>query len=349
MAIERGRRARVLTSVTVTCLLLVAGVGACSSSRQEPSGDATGLPSQTTSMAVLSAEVPGSTPTGELAFLGPVRTVPVDDLEIGYRQFGSGPPLVMVVGQDSSMSYWGPDLPRRLADHFTVVMFDNRGVGESTRQTDPSAGEVHEPLTIQRMADDTSGLITALGLDHPALFGWSTGGEIGLVLAVDHPGQLGPLVVSGATAGGPESTPAPPELDALLASTDPADQVKLLDELFTPSGAAARDTYIQGLLAMPADEVSSEIQAEQADAEAAFAADPSVADALPGITSRVLVTDGADDRLVPTANATFIADRIPGAQLLLVPDTSHAWIVQQIDRFVATLVAFSSGQPLPEQ
>ena len=36
------------------------------------------------------------------------------------------------------MSYWGPDLPRRLADHFTVIMFDNRGVGESTGQTDPS-------------------------------------------------------------------------------------------------------------------------------------------------------------------------------------------------------------------
>jgi pimeloyl-ACP methyl ester carboxylesterase len=202
---------------------------------------------------------------------------------------------------------------------------------------------------MSQMADDTSGLIDALGLDHPTLFGWSTGGEIALTLAERHPGQLGPIMVSGATAGGPTATPAPPELDALLASTDPADQVKLLDELFTPSGAAARDAYISGLLSMPEDEVSAATQARQADAETAFAADPTVADGLGSISSPVLVTDGADDRLVPPANATLIAGAIPGAQLLLVPDTSHAWMLQQIDRFVDVLVAFAAGQPIPQQ
>ena len=238
------------------------------------------------------------------------------------------------------MSYWGPDLLRRLAEHFTVIILDNRGVGHSE---DPLDG----PLRMSQMADDTSGLIEALGLDHPTLFGWSTGGEIALTLAERHPGQLGPIVLSGATAGGPESTPAPPELDALLASSDPADQVKLLDELFTPSGARGRDAYINGLLSMPADEVSAETQARQADAEAAFVASSTVADRSARSRHAVLVTDGADDRLVPTANATFIADAIPGAQLLLVPDTSHAWMLQQIDRFVAVLVAFSEGRPLP--
>jgi pimeloyl-ACP methyl ester carboxylesterase len=344
MGIEQWRRPSVVIALV---LVLVVLVGACSPSRQDNPINIADPTPDTTSTTALSTEVPGSTPTGDLAFLGPVRTVPVGDLEIGYRQFGSGPPLVMVVGQDSSMSYWGPDLPRRLAEHFTVTMFDNRGVGTSTGQTDPTTGRVNQPLTIGQMADDTSGLLGALGLNHPTLFGWSTGGEIALALAVRHPDELGPVVLSGATACGPESTPAPPELDALLASSDPADQAKLLDELFTASGAAARDIYIQGLLSMPADEVSSEIQARQAEAEAAFAADPTVADGLPTITSRVLVTDGADDRLVPPANATFIAGRIPGAQLLLVPDTSHAWMLQQIDRFVATLVAFSAGQPLP--
>ncbi len=335
-------------AMVAAAVLVVALVGACSPSRQDHPINVADPTPPTSPTTALSTPVAGSTPVGELAFLGPVRTVPVGDLEVGYRQFGSGPPLVMVIGQDSSMSYWGPDLLRRLAEHFTVTMFDNRGVGESTGQTDPSTGKVHQPLTIQQMADDTSGLIDALGLAHPTLFGWSTGGEIGLALAVRHPGQLGSLVVSGATAGGPESTPASPELDALVASSDPADQVKLLDELFTPSGAAARDAYVQGLLAMPADEVSAETQARQAEAEAAFAADPTIADGLPTITSRVLVTDGADDQLVPPANATFIANRIPGSQLLLVPDTSHAWMLQQIDRFVATVVAFGAGQPVPE-
>ena len=322
-----GRGAIQVTSVAVALVVALVGTTtACSSGSADRGAGpaATDTTAPVTTTTAVSTEVAGSTPTGDLAFLGPVRTVDVGDLAVGYRQFGSGPPLVMVVGEASSMSYWGPDLLRRLADRFTVTIFDNRGVGASTGQTDASGGTVQQPLTIEQMADDTSGFITALGLDHPTLFGWSTGGEIGLALAVRHPDQLGPLMVSGATAGGPGSTPTPPDLNALLASTDLVDQAKLIDELFTPSGATARADYVAGLLSMPDDPVSPEIQAQQADAEVAFAADPTVADGLSTITTPVLVTDGAADRLVPTANATFIAGRVPGAQLVLVPDTSHA-------------------------
>ncbi|MGZ4692886.1 MAG: alpha/beta fold hydrolase [Acidimicrobiales bacterium] len=334
MAIERSCRTAVI-AVAVVGLAVV--TGACGTSSR---GQATGTSGSAAPTTAVSTEVAGTAPTGDLALLGPVHSVRVGDIDVGYRRFGSGPPLVMVVGQDSSMSYWGPDLPRRLADRFTVTIFDNRGVGFTS---DPRDG----PLTIGQMADDTAGLIDALGLDHPTLFGWSTGGEIALALAVRHPGQLGPIVVSGATAGGPDATQAPPELDALMTSSDPVAQVKLLDELFTPSGAAARDAYVKGLLAMPDDPVSAEAEQRQADAEAAFVLDRQVADGLGSIASPVLVTDGADDRLVPTANATFIADRVPGARLLLVPDASHAWMLQDLDRFVATLSAFSAGQPLP--
>jgi len=318
--------------------MVVLVTASCSSTGRPAEGAGPGATSPPATVA--SVEVADSTPTGDLAFLGPLRKVPVDDIVVGYRQFGSGPPLVLIVGQDSSLSYWGPDLLRRLGDRFSVTAFDNRGVGATS---DPATA----PLTIGTMADDTAGLIGALGLDRPTVFGWSTGGEIALALAVRHPGVSGPLMVSGATPGGPDSTPAPPELDVLLASTELADQIKLLDELFTPSGAAARDAYVQGLLSMPADPVSPQIQARQAEAEAAFAKDTSVADALGSITTPVLVTDGAADRLVPPANASLIAGRIPGAQLVLVPDTSHAWMLQDPDRFLALLVAFSAGQPLP--
>ena len=97
--------------VAVLVVAAVTAAGACSTSRQDDPIDIADPTPDTTPTTAVSTEVPGTTPTGELAFLGPVRTVPVGDLEVGYRQFGSGPPLVMVVGQDSSMSYWGPDLP----------------------------------------------------------------------------------------------------------------------------------------------------------------------------------------------------------------------------------------------
>lgn len=322
---------------------LLTAAAACGAGTPSSTAGSTGSTSPGTQAVVTAlggTEVPGTRPTGDLAFLGPVRQVAVDDVSIGYRRFGTGPPLVLIIGQDSAMSYWGPDLPRRLAEHFEVTMFDNRGVGFSTDQPD-------QPLTIERMADDTAGLIDALGLDHPTIFGWSTGGEIALALAVDHPDQTGPVMVSGATAGGAATVPAPPELDALVSSSAPADQVRLLDALFTPSGAAARQRYIDGVLSMPAETVSPEITRRQAESEAAFVASGHTSDGLASVRTPLLVTDGADDLLVPIANAHFIADQVPGAQLVVVPDASHAWMVQDLDRFVELVRAFSRGEALP--
>jgi len=331
----------------VTLVALALLTTACGSSGSVPSAasaasSGSGLPPVVlpSPVTVPRVEVPGTHPDGDLAFLGPVYQAPVNGITIGYRQFGAGPPLVLIVGQDSAMSYWGPDLLRRLAEHYQVTMFDNRGVGYSTDHP-------NEPLSIELMSDDTAALIEAIGLDRPAVFGWSTGGEIGLALAVRHPDDVGSLAVSGATAGGPTAVAATPEIDALFNSTDLADQVKLLDLLFTPSGAAARQRYIEGLLAMPAETVSAEIIARQADSEARFVASTETYDGLATIETPLLVTHGVEDELVPVANAHVIAERVPGAKLVLVPDTSHAWMLQDIERFVATLVAFTSGQPLP--
>jgi len=331
-----GLAAVVLLAMTTAC----AGGGSSSSSTGSSTSGVGGLTPATSGPAASVTVEPETTPAGDLAFLGPLKKVPVGDITVGFRQFGSGPPLVLIVGQDSSMGYWGSDLLRRLADHFTVVIFDNRGIDTTT---DPATA----PLTIGQMADDTSGFLVALGLDQPTTFGWSTGGEIALALAVRHPGQLGPLMVSGATAGSPASPPAPPELDALLAATDPASQVRLLDELFSPSGPVTAADYVQNLLALPGGPISPGAEARQAEAEAAFVQDASVLDGLASIAGPVLVTDGADDHLVPPANATLIAARIPGARLVLVPGTRHGWMIQQPDRFVDLLVAFSSGRPLP--
>ena len=332
-----ARRAALLVAVPVM-------VAACGSSAPTaspaPQGSAAAPATVPSPTAVPSLEVAGTRPDGDLAFLGPVRQVPVNGITVGYRQFGAGPPLVLIVGQDSAMSYWGPDLLRRLAEHHQVTMFDNRGVGYSTDEPD-------RPLTIEMMSDDTAALIEAIGLEKPAVFGWSTGGEIGLALAVRHPDRVGSLVVSGATAGGPTAVPASPELNALLSSSDLTDQIKLLDALFTPSGAAARQRYIEGLLAMPAETVSPEITKRQAEAEARFATSTAVYDGLSSVDTPVLVTDGVDDQLVPIANAHLIAERISAAKLVIVPDASHGWMLQDLDRFVATVGAFTIGQPLP--
>jgi pimeloyl-ACP methyl ester carboxylesterase len=284
---------------------------------------------------VVGAEVPNTEPAGELAFLGPVRRVEANGITVGYRQLGSGPPVILVVGQGSTMAMWGTELPRRLAAHHQVTMYDLRGVGYST---DPGAA----PLSIGLMADDLAGLIDTLGIERPTVVGWSTGGEIALSLATRHPGKAGALLVSGATAGGPPAVQADGAADAAYRS---GDLNQILDLSFTASGGTARSTYVAQVAevanAVPDNGAAlfpdEEVDTRQDLAEQAFAADTSVYNALSAIDVPTVVTNGAQDRLVPAANAELIARRIPGARLAIYGDAAHVMWFQAMDRFVGDI------------
>jgi pimeloyl-ACP methyl ester carboxylesterase len=281
-----------------------------------------------------SREVAGTSPGGELAFLGPVRQVDAGGITVGYRQFGSGPPVVLVVGQGSTMAMWGTELPRRLALHHQVTMYDLRGVGLTT---DPAT----QPLTIGQMGDDLAAFIDALGLRRPTVVGWSTGGEIALSLATSHPGTAGALVLSGATAGGPPAVQPDQVTDAAYRS---GDLNQLLDLSFTASGTERRSAYVQQVLeaadTCPGEDTlfpSDEVDQRQNEAEAAFAADTRVYEALSRLDVPTVVTNGEADRLVPVANAELIARRIPNAQLRVYRDSAHVNWFQHIDRFVSDI------------
>jgi len=182
--------------------------------------------------------VPDTQPNGDLAFLGAVRQVRANGITIGYRQIGSGPPVVLVLGQGTTMAMWGTELPRRLAQNHQVTMYDLRGVGYSS---DPATA----PLTIGQMADDLAALLDTLGITRPTVVGWSTGGEIALSLATAHPGKARALVLSGATPGGAPTVQPDGAADAAFRSGDLG---QILDLSFTPAGAARRDAYVQQVL-----------------------------------------------------------------------------------------------------
>ena len=318
----KRRRARWLSAAGP---LLIGMLAACAASSTHHPGPLA---------AVAAVVVPGSRPSGAAAFLGAARRVRVGDISIGYRQFGTGAPLVLIAGQNSGMNTWSVTLPQRLAQRFQVTMFDNRGVGYSTDNP-------HETLTIQLMADDTAKLLQALHIPRANVLGWSTGGEIALALAVRHPDRVRALVLSGATAGGPSAIQSSPAIDALLASDRLEDEMRLLSEyLFTPAGSAAMNDYVNGYLQVPDGAVSRDIMQRQAEAERAFARSNEVYDGLPGITARTLVTNGSLDQLVPPGNARLIASRIPHAQLAIFDGAAHAMMFQQMDRFVTLVESF---------
>jgi pimeloyl-ACP methyl ester carboxylesterase len=274
--------------------------------------------------ATIGTLVRGTRPSSPATFMGPVRQVRAGGILIGYRQFGSGPPLVLIAGEASSMSYWGYELPRRLSEHFRVTEFDNRGVGYSTDQP-------KRPLSIELMADDTARLLGALGIPKAIVVGWSTGGEIGLSLVEHHPGRLRALVVSGATAGGPTEVDSSSHLGSAL------------DSLFPASARPAELAYFAGILAMPIEKVGRKIVERQAAGERRFAKTNETYNGLSSIDVPVLVTAGSLDGIVPPANARLIAARIPRARLVIFPGAAHMMMFQDMDRFVGLVEQFASA------
>ncbi len=284
-----------------------------------------------------SAPLPGSTPAAPADIVGPVRTVEVNGVRIGYRQFGTGRPLLLVMGRAGTMSMWGHALPRALAGAgFRVTMFDNRGCGHSS--DDPS-----KPLTMQVMADDTVALADTLGLDHPVVVGWSMGGEIALTAAVRHPGRLGPIVTSGSDAGSPHYIAGDPAADAVLADPD-ASPVDMLRLLFPDLGSPGARAFVEGLGLYPDPPLTPQVQARQTEAEEAWFDDPSTWDGLGSIRNRVVLTNGSEDLLTVVANAGAVADRIPGARVEIFDGLGHGMLFDAVDRFAGVVVATAGGR-----
>jgi pimeloyl-ACP methyl ester carboxylesterase len=280
--------------------------------------------------------VPHSKLPGAGAFEGAVYEVAVDGIEIGYRQFGRGPDLVMVNGDTAPMSLWMPYLLRPLARRFRVTIFDNRGVGYTT-------DDLSRPITVPLMARDTGELIEALGLVRPTLVGWSMGGEIGLTLAERKPSMLGALVTTGGDAGSSHTVPPPPGLVRELADPKTGDEV-FLELLFPPTaaGGAATARFVRGYESIPQEKVSARTLKRQEAAEEAFLRYPGTWRGLPAITTPTLLTNGGVDRGVPPVDARRIHARIPGSALSIYAGAAHGMLFQDAGRFAAQIARFSA-------
>src|ERR1044072_1495615 len=139
-----------------------------------------------------------------------------EGVRIYWTEQGKGEPLLMIMGLGYSHDMWNRAAPV-LAERYRIIMFDNRGVGRS----DVPPG----PYPIATMAADARAVLDGAGIDRAHVFGVSMGGMIAQEFALNYPERVGALVLGCTACGGPQATPAGPEvLVALLArATMPAE------------------------------------------------------------------------------------------------------------------------------
>src|ERR687890_276262 len=133
----------------------------------------------------------------------PLEKVRVGDIDVAYKMFGKGEPILLFNGASDSMEAWDPSFLTGLSSNHTVVAFDQRGIGNTT------AGS--KPYTMLQLANDTAGLLDALKIQQADVFGYSLGSEIAQQLTVSHPDNVNRLILVAATCGGKDGIPKPPE------------------------------------------------------------------------------------------------------------------------------------------
>ena len=103
-------------------------------------------------------------------------------IRIAFRMGGAGPPLLLLHGYPQTHLMWAKVAPR-LAEHFTVVMSDLRGYGESDKpQSDPK----HVTYSFRAMAEDQMRLMEALGYSKFAIAGHDRGARVTHRMCLDH-------------------------------------------------------------------------------------------------------------------------------------------------------------------
>jgi pimeloyl-ACP methyl ester carboxylesterase len=117
----------------------------------------------------------------------PVQYAIVNGVTLGYREFGSGEPLLMVTGFGNTIGDWNETFIGILASKYHVFTYDHRGMGYSS--------ENNATPSIAQYADDAAKLMTALGYDSMHIYGVSMGSSVSQQLVIDHPERVRKLVL----------------------------------------------------------------------------------------------------------------------------------------------------------
>jgi hypothetical protein len=93
----------------------------------------------TNSPLVYATSTINSTALTTNVFLDNIETkkVRVGDIDIAYKTFGKGKPLLLIPGFSMTMDMWDPNMLNRLFSNHTVIVFENRGIGQTTAGNDP--------------------------------------------------------------------------------------------------------------------------------------------------------------------------------------------------------------------
>jgi pimeloyl-ACP methyl ester carboxylesterase len=247
------------------------------------------------------------------------------------EQQGDGPDVLLIAGLSDPVEAWGFQLDG-LADQYRLTAFDNRGAGRSPM--------VPEGFTVAGMADDAAALLRSLGIEQAHVMGFSGGSCTAQELALRHPDLVRSLVLDSTWA----------RADTLLASmirswlwlAEAAPSERAMLEAFFVYIYTAR-AHEDGTVAAIIDEALAFEFAQEPEGfrrQLETWSHHDTFDRLPAIRVPTLVVAGAEDVVTPPRLGRIVADRIPGAEFVVMEGEAHQPFQEVPERFNDRVDAF---------
>lgn len=263
--------------------------------------------------------------------------IKVGQLELAYEIHGDGYPLLLICGVGYSSWFWHKIVPG-LAESYQVIVFDNRGAGDSDKPDGP--------YSVEMMADDTIGLLEVLGIQQAYILGHSLGGFIAQEMVYKRPDLVSKLILASTNYGGMKVIPITPEALEVLINRegDPHEIVRRGIEIACAPGFAERNAGVsQELIAYrftnPVPPLQYQAQVA-AGAGMALLTDDQIAQRTAAIQVPTLILFGEHDRVVPPGNADLLAEKIVNSMIKILPNTGHIFAIENPSATVKTIQQF---------
>jgi pimeloyl-ACP methyl ester carboxylesterase len=274
----------------------------------------------------------------------PPQLARANGIEICYESFGdaNAEPMLLIMGLGAQMVLWDDAFCEQLATRgFRVIRFDNRDIGASSKL---SGGKrlgpvellklrflkipVAAPYRLTDMAQDTIGLMDALGIRSAHLVGASMGGMIAQEVAITFPERVRSLTSIMSTTGNPKLPGPTREASAMLMAPPPNTKEEFLTRF-------AQTWKLLRVGSFPEDEALDRSRAERVFERGlnaagvgrqlrAILASGSRKQRLRAVKAPTLVIHGTVDPLVHPDGGKDTAASIPGAKLLMIEGMGHA-------------------------
>ena len=263
------------------------------------------------------------------------------DIDLAYELRGSGPVVLFVAGTGYPGATWTPEVVDRLASGYTAVTFDHRGTGKTPGTP--------EPYSTRQFAADALGLLTKLDAGPAHVIGHSMGGRVAQWMALDGPEQVRSLVLA---ASGPgqirddwplmRGIPLRQAVSLIENGYEGHMRKAIRGSFFTPEFAAERPEVVESLAtAFWENRPSLEDYLKHVIARQQH----QTAELLHRITMQALVLIG--DRDTGTGGtgshveqSEYLAERLPDAELRVIPDTAHGYFWQKPEETMGVIGDF---------